>query len=305
VVEAREAGRPIVALESTILSHGLPRPLNHQVGLELEALVRAHGAVPATIAVLDGVATIGLEPDQLERVALDEELRKVSQRDLPVAWARRASGGTTVAATALLAAQSGIRVFGTGGLGGVHRGWHDSWDESADLQTLSATRITVVSAGVKSILDIGATLQRLETLNVTVVGYRTDTFPAFYLRSSGHALDWRVDSPDEVADIMVGQDVLEVPPAALLVANPLPAEAEMDAELHDRVLAEALAAAERDGIGGQALTPFLLAFMAEGTDGVSLTANLAAVRSNVELAARIAVAFSSAAVSNHQHREQT
>jgi pseudouridylate synthase len=293
VADAIERGAPIVALESTILSHGLPRPLNHQVGAELETIVRSRGAVPATVAVLDGVARIGLESDQLERVALDDTLRKVSQRDLPVAWARGASGGTTVAATALLAAQSGIRVFGTGGLGGVHRGWHDSWDESADLQTLSNTRITVVSAGVKSILDIGATLQRLETLNVTVVGYRTDTFPAFYLRSSGHRLDWTVEEPEEVADIMAGQDALGVPPAAVLVANPLPSDAEMDAALHDQVLAEALAAADRDGIGGQALTPYLLSFMAEGTGGASLTANLAAVRSNVELAARIAVAFSS------------
>jgi pseudouridylate synthase len=312
VSEAIAARVPIVALESTILSHGLPRPLNYEIGAELEAIVRSQGAVPATVAVLDGVARVGLEADQLERVALDETLRKVSQRDLPVAWARRASGGTTVAATALLAAQAGIRVFGTGGLGGVHRGWHESWDESADLQTLSATRITVVSAGVKSILDIGATLQRLETLNVTVVGYRTATFPAFYLRSSGHPLDWTVDEPGEVADIMVGQDALAVPPAAVLVANPLPAEAAMDADLHDRVLAEALGAAGRDGIGGQALTPYLLSFMAEGTGGASLRANLAAVRSNVELAARIAVAFSSAVADRpgltgptHQPREQS
>ncbi len=295
VADARRDGRPIVALESTILSHGLPRPLNLEVGRELETLVRDLGAVPATIAVLDGMGRVGLEPAQLERVALDDGLRKISQRDLAVARARHSSGGTTVAATAAIAAQAGIRVFSTGGLGGVHRGWHESWDESADLQTLSQTRITVVSAGVKSILDIGATLQRLETLNVTVVGYRTDTFPAFYLRSSGHTLDWRVESADDVADIMVGQDTVGIGPSALLVANPLPADAELDAGLHDRVLAEALVAAERDGIGGQALTPYLLQFMLDGTGGASLTANLAAVRSNVALGSQIALAYNALA----------
>jgi pseudouridine-5'-phosphate glycosidase len=298
VADARRDGRPVVALESTILSHGLPRPLNLEVGRELETLVRDQGGVPATIAVLDGVGRVGLEPAQLERVALDDGLRKISQRDLAVARARRSSGGTTVAATAAIAAQAGIRVFSTGGLGGVHRGWHESWDESADLQTLSETRITVVSAGVKSILDIGATLQRLETLNVTVVGYGTDVFPAFYLRSSGHPLDWRVDSADDVAAIMVGQDTVGLGPSALLVANPLPAEAELDADLHDRVLGEALLAAERDGIAGQALTPYLLQFMLDGTGGASLTANLAAVRSNVALGAHIAVAYDALAESS-------
>jgi pseudouridylate synthase len=291
VAEARRHGRPVVALESTILSHGLPRPLNHQVGQELEELVRANGAVPATIAVLDGIAHVGLEAGELERVALDDTLRKVSQRDLPMALARKASGGTTVAATAALAARADIRVFSTGGLGGVHRGWHESWDESADLHTLSSTRITVVSAGVKSILDIKATLQRLETLNITVVGFRTDVFPAFYLRSSGYPLDWTVESAGEVAKVMVAQDAQSLPPSALLVANPVPAEAELDPELHDRVLEEALVAADRDGVQGQALTPYLLAFMLEGTGGASVSANLAAVRSNVRLGTEIAVAF--------------
>lgn len=291
VVEAVGAGRPVVALESTILSHGLPRPMNLQVGRELEALVRAGGGVPATVAVLDGVACVGLDDGQLQRVALDGDLRKVSQRDLPMVVAVGASGGTTVSATAALAARAGIRVFATGGLGGVHRGWHDSWDESADLVTLSVTRITVVSAGVKSILDIDATLQRLETLNVGVVGYGTDTFPAFYLRSSGHPLDWRVDSPEEVAAVMGGQDRLGLPPGALLVANPLPAEAELDPGLHDRVLDQALAAATQHRVSGQALTPYLLQFMLDGTGGASLDANLAAVRSNVRLATQIAAAY--------------
>jgi pseudouridine-5'-phosphate glycosidase len=265
--------------------------MNLDVGRELEGLVRAGGAVPATVAVLDGVPHVGLEAAQLERVALDEHLRKVGLRDLPMVVATKASGGTTVSATAALASRARVRVFATGGLGGVHRGWHESWDESADLLTLSQTRIAVVSSGVKSILDIGATLQRLETLNVGVVGYRTDTFPAFYLRSSGYRLDWRVDTPEEVAAIMSGQDRLGLPPGALLVANPLPADAELQADLHDRVLTEALAAARRESVSGQALTPFLLQFMLDGTGGASLSANLAAVRSNVRLATEIAVAF--------------
>jgi pseudouridylate synthase len=291
VTDALADGRPVVALESTILSHGLPRPTSLQVGIELEELVRAGGAVPATIAVLDGVPYVGLDDGQLQRVAMEEDLRKISQRDLPMAAATKTSGGTTVSATAALAASVGVRVFATGGLGGVHRGWHDSWDESADLLTLSTTRITVVSAGVKSILDIGATLQRLETLNVGVVGYQTDTFPAFYLRSSGHELDWRIESAEEAAAIMVAQDRLGLPSGAVLVGNPLPAEAELDPELHERVLQEALAAAARDNIGGQALTPYLLQFMLDGSGGASLDANLAAVRSNVKVATQIAVAF--------------
>jgi pseudouridine-5'-phosphate glycosidase len=293
VAAALAERRPVVALESTILSHGLPRPRNHEVGLELEEAVRAGGATPATIAVLDGVAHVGLDDEQLERITADESLRKISQRDLPMAGATKSSGGTTVSATAALAAAAGVRVFATGGLGGVHRGWHDSWDESADLLTLSQTRITVVSAGVKSVLDIGATLQRLETLNVGVVGFRTDTFPAFYLRSSGYAVDWRVESAADVAAIMAAQDRLGLPQGALLVANPLPSEAELDQALHDRVLTEALVAADTAGVTGQPLTPFLLQYMLDGTDGASLEANLAAVRSNVAVATEIAVSYTS------------
>jgi pseudouridine-5'-phosphate glycosidase len=290
VVRAKQAGQPVVALESTLLTHGLPRPRNRQVALELEGLVRAGGAVPATIAVLDGVPRVGLNNAELERV-VTEDLRKISQRDLAVAAARKGSGGTTVAATAFLAARAGIRVFATGGLGGVHRDWSENWDESADLHTLSRARITIVSAGVKSILDIPATLQRLETLNITVVGYQTATFPAFYLRSSGVPLDWTVDSPDDVVAIMQAQDRLGLPPSAIVVAHPVPAGAELDPALHDRVLADALEAAKRDQVSGQGLTPYLLQYMLEGTQGASLEANLAAVRANVELATRIAVAW--------------
>lgn len=293
--EVRDAlahGTPIVALESTIISHGLPQPRNLEVARELELLVRDGGAVPATIAVLDGVAHVGLGKAELERIATDTDLRKLGYRDLPAALGSAASGATTVSATAFLAARAGIRVFATGGLGGVHRGWAESQDESADLNLLSRTKITVVCAGVKSILDVPGTLQRLETLNVTVVGYRTAEFPGFYLHSSGVPIDWTLDSPEALAAVMAGQDVLDGPETALIVANPVPVDSQLDPELHDRVLADALAAADREKITGQATTPFLLGYLVEHTEGASLEANLAAVRGNVRLAARIAVAWS-------------
>ncbi|MCG5214202.1 pseudouridine-5'-phosphate glycosidase [Streptosporangium sp. KLBMP 9127] len=291
VAGALSAGDPVVALESTIISHGLPQPRNLEVAVELEEIVRAAGAVPATIAVLDGVARIGLDEAELTRVATEPGLRKLGQRDLAAAAALRASGATTVSATSFLAARAGIRVFATGGLGGVHRGWTDSQDESADLDTLSRTKITVVCAGVKSILDVPATLQRLETRGVTIAGFGSDTFPGFYLHSSGEPVDWRIESPDEAAAIMLAQDRLGTE-TALIVANPVPQAAQLDPALHDRVLAEALAAAERAGVTGQAITPFLLEFLAEGTKGASLEANLAAVRGNARLAGLIAAAWS-------------
>lgn len=291
VAAALATGRPVVALESTIISHGLPRPRNHQVAIELEEAVRERGAVPATIALLDGVPRIGLDETGLERVATEADMRKLGHRDLPPAVAAGVSGATTVSATAFLAARAGLRVFATGGLGGVHRGWTRDQDESADLRLLARTRITVVCAGVKSILDVPATLQRLETLGVTVAGYRTDTFPGFYLSSSGLPVDWTLGTPQEAAAVMAAQDDLDLPPAALIVANPVPRERQLDPALHDRVLARALAAAERRGISGQAITPFLLAELVEQTGGASLEANLAAVRGNVRLAARIASAW--------------
>ncbi|REF00405.1 pseudouridine-5'-phosphate glycosidase [Thermomonospora umbrina] len=291
VADALAAGSPVVALESTIISHGLPRPRNLEVARELEGLVRAGGAVPATIAVLDGVARVGLDDAALERVAADPGLRKLGFRDLAPAAGTGAGGATTVSATAFLAARAGVRVFATGGLGGVHRGWADSWDESADLALLSRTRITVVCAGVKSILDVPATLQRLETLNVTVAGYRTAAFPGFYLHDSGEPVDWTLESPQGVAAVMRAQDALDGPAAALVVANPVPVAEQLDPALHDRVLAEALAEAARRGVTGQAATPFLLERLVRGTDGASLEANLAAVRGNVRLAAEIAGAW--------------
>ncbi|HMK97747.1 MAG TPA: pseudouridine-5'-phosphate glycosidase [Acidimicrobiales bacterium] len=291
VETAQRDGVPIVALESTIIAHGLPRPRNLEVAGELEELVRLEGACPATIAVLDGEAHVGLRPDELARVASDPELRKLGRRDLPVALAAGASGATTVSATAWLAATAGIRVFSTGGLGGVHRGYSQSFDESADLGVLSSTRITVVSAGVKSILDVAATLERLETLSVTVVGFGTGTFPGFYLHSSGHRVDWRVGTPSQVAEVMCRQDELGIS-SAILVANPVPEDQQLSPELHDRALAGALEKADREGVTGQRLTPFLLAELVRASEGASLEANLAAVRGNVRLGARIAAAFS-------------
>jgi pseudouridine-5'-phosphate glycosidase len=291
VRDAIDARRPVVALESTIIAHGLPRPRNLRVALELEAAVRQEGAVPATIAVLDGRPCVGLGEEQLERVANEEGIRKLGHRDLPLALARGASGATTVSATALLAALAGVRVFATGGLGGVHRQWTVTQDESADLGLLARTRITVVCAGVKSILDVPATLQRLETLGVAVAGYGTDRFPGFYLSDSGHPVDWTLDTPRQVADVMRAQDALGGPGSALIVANPVPEEEQLDPGLHARVLDDALRACEAEGITGQAVTPFLLDHLVRHTGGASLDANLAAVRGNVRLAARVAAAW--------------
>ncbi|MEV5869547.1 pseudouridine-5'-phosphate glycosidase [Streptomyces tendae] len=294
VREAMDTRRPVVALESTIIAHGLPRPRNLLVARELEEAVRREGAIPATIAVLDGRPHVGLDKEQLERVANEDGIRKLGHRDLPLAVASGASGATTVSATALLAALAGVRVFATGGLGGVHREWTVTQDESADLGLLARTRITVVCAGVKSILDVPATLQRLETLGVAVAGYGTDRFPGFYLSDSGHPVDRRLDAPEQVAAVMRAQDALDGPRSALVVANPVPEEEQLDPVLHARVLAEALQACETEGVTGQAVTPFLLERLVRLTDGASLNANLAAVRGNVRLAARIAAAWTGA-----------
>ncbi|MFB7373144.1 pseudouridine-5'-phosphate glycosidase [Streptomyces sp. NPDC056222] len=291
VREALHEGRPVVALESTIIAHGLPRPRNLAVARELEALVRAGGAVPATIAVIDGTARIGLDQDGLTRIADDPSVRKLGHRDLAPALATGATGATTVSATAWLADSVGIRVFATGGLGGVHREWSETQDESADLRLLSRVGVTVVCAGVKSILDVPTTLQRLETLGVTVVGYGTEHFPGFYLTSSGEPVDWTLRTPEAVADVIRAQDDLGEPYAALIVANPVPVVDQLDPALHDRILAQGLAEAKEKGISGQAVTPFLLEYLTVHTEGASLEANLAAVRGNVRLAARIAAAY--------------
>lgn len=292
VADALRAGKPVVALESTILSHGLPRPDNLRVGREIEAAVRAAGAVPATIGVLGGVVTVGLDDAGLERLALTDGVLKVSVRDLPVAAALGADGATTVASTAAVAATVGIRVFATGGLGGVHRGAAQTYDESADLAALGRTPVAVVCAGVKSILDVPATLERLETLSVTVLGYGTDRFPGFYLTDSGYTLDWRVDSPEQVAGVLNAAQALGIGTGAVVVANPLPVDEQLDPALHDRVLAEGLAGLERDGVTGKDVTPYLLAHFHAATEGRSLDVNVRIILRNAELAGRIAVAAS-------------
>ena len=289
VRQALDAGGAVVALESTIIAHGLPRPRNLAVARELEAAVQAAGAVPATIAVLDGRPCIGLDEDELARIATTD-VAKLSVRDLPLAAARGADGATTVAATAHLAARAGIRVFATGGLGGVHRGARESWDESADLLALARTPITVVAAGVKSILDVGATLERLETLGVGVAGWRTDRFPGFYLTDGGFDLDWRVEAADEVAAAMAAADALGVQ-AALVVANPVDAAEQLDPAEHERVLAEGLEAARAAGVSGKAVTPFLLDHLHRATDGRSLEVNIAVARGNASVAGAIAAAW--------------
>ncbi len=292
--EVREAvrdGRPVLALESTILTHGLPRPANEELALETEERVRAAGVVPATIGVVNGVPTVGLSTDELVGLSRDDSAVKASLRDLPIAVAKGLSAGTTVAATAYLAVQAGVRVFSTGGLGGVHRGAETTFDESADLGTLAGLPLVVVSAGVKSILDIGLTLERLETLNLSVVGYGTTDYPGFYVADSGFDIEYSVDTPEEAARIAVARDALGID-STLLVANPVSADLQLSPELHDRVLAEALSAADENGIHGHDSTPFLLDYFAKSTGGESMAANLAAYRGNVDLGAQIALSLS-------------
>ena len=289
VREALEARRPIVALESTIISHGLPADERLDAAREFEQLLRDNGATPATIAVLEGVPHVGLAEGDIERLAGDG-IAKASVRDLAVVAALGRSAATTVAATAHLAAAAGIRVFATGGLGGVHRGANESFDESADLPELGRTPVAVVCAGVKSILDIGATLERLETLSVPVVGLGTDVFPSFWLRESEHRLDWRVEEPAQLADVLRAQDALGHQ-AGLVVANPVPVDQQWEVSEHDRVVQEALAEADSRGIVGKAVTPFLLGRIVELSGGRSLAVNLALVRNTIRVAAAIATAY--------------
>ncbi len=290
VESALREGRPVVALESTIISHGLPRPRNHEAAIEFEQILRDQGVTPATIAILDGVPQIGLDAKGVDRIA-NEDLAKASVRDIPILSAKRASGATTVAATAHLAALAGIRVFATGGLGGVHRGAIDTFDESADLSTLAVTPITVVSAGVKSVLDIPATLERLETLSVPVIGYKTREFPAFWLTKSGYTIDWALDSAAEIADAMAAQDALGHG-QGMVIANPIPEGLQWNPAEHDAVLKVAFAAAEAAGVSGKAVTPFLLGFIVGESGGRSLEVNLDLARNNVRLAGQIATAWS-------------
>lgn len=290
VQDALDRGIPVLALESTIFTHGLPRPRNLEVAREAEDRLRDSGVVPATIGVVDGRPTVGLSPAQIERLSNDDTVVKLSLRDLPVAAAKGLSGGTTVAATAFLAHRAGIRVFATGGLGGVHRDAQQTFDESADLPTLAALPLVVVSAGVKSILDIPLTLERMETLNLTVVGYRTTDYPGFYIADSGLDIDYSADSATEIADIARARDALGIA-STLLVARPVDPEVQLPPALHDEVLARALQAAAAAGISGHDTTPFLLDHMQRETAGRSLDVNVEVYRGNVALGAEIAAAL--------------
>lgn len=289
VTAARATGKPIVALESTIISHGLPRPSNLRVAQEVEEIIRSRGATPATIAILDGVIHIGLEPSQLVAIATRDDIFKASSRDLAIALAQKKSAATTVAATSHIAHLAGIKVFATGGLGGVHRGANESFDESADLSALADLDITVVCAGVKSILDVGATLERLETLAIGLVGYRTNKFPGFYLTDSGFEIEHRVESADEIAAIIKARKEISTDSKALIVANPVAKE--LSRAMHDEILANGLARANKDGIHGKAVTPYLLEYFHTASNGASLAVNIEIIKSNSALAADIAIAL--------------
>lgn len=282
--------RPVVALESTIIAHGLPRPQNLEAAQEFEAILRDQGVTPATIAVIDGVPRAGLDERQLNSIANDESTLKASVRDIPHLMATGQTGATTVASTAHIAAAAGIRVFATGGLGGVHRGANESFDESADLTVLAGSQVAVVSAGVKSVLDIGATLERLETLSVPVVGYQTGTFPAFWLPESEFELDWSAAEATEVAALMSRTWGFGLP-SGILVANPVPADKAWNQADHDSIVNKAFAAAEAEGIRGKEVTPFLLDYIQRESGGESLRVNLDVVRNNIQVAADIARAW--------------
>jgi len=287
VAAAIKAEKPIVALESTIISHGLPRPQNLEVALEVEKIVRENGAIPATIALIDGVIHVGLESDELTRIANDDKVVKASTRDLAIIQATKQSAATTVAATSHIAKLAGIQVFATGGLGGVHRG--HSYDESADLHALGEISIVIVCAGVKSILDVSGTLERLESFAIPVLGYKTNKFPGFYLTDSGFEIEHRVDTPAEIAAIWRNRVALESDNCAIVVANPVVNQ--MNPELHDKVLKAGLAAAENSHVTGKAVTPFLLEYFHRESAGESLRVNIDIIKSNAKLAAQIACAL--------------
>ena len=291
VAAALAEGRPVVALESTIISHGMPWPRNAETALRVEAEVRAHGAVPATIAVVDGRLKAGLSVEQIEQLGrAGHAVAKASRRDLPVLVAQGRSGATTVASTMVVAALAGIRVFATGGIGGVHRGAAQTFDVSADLQELARTPVAVVCAGAKSILDLGLTLEYLETQGVPVLGYRTDRLPAFYTRDSGFAVDARLDEAADIARVMHAKWAMGLA-GGLVIANPIPAEHALPRERIDAPIAQALREAEAQGITGKAVTPFLLARVTELTGGDSLASNIELVLDNARLGAAVASAY--------------
>ena len=294
VATALSEGRPVVALESTIVAHGMPWPQNAETALAVEAEVRAHGAVPATCAIVQGRLKAGLSADDIERLARGGvQVAKASRRDVALLVARGGTGATTVAATMIVASLAGIRVFATGGIGGVHRGAPTSFDISADLQELACTPVAVVCAGAKSILDLGLTLEYLETRGVPVIGYRTDTLPAFYTRDSGLRLEARLDAPAEVAGVMKAHWDLGL--GGLVIANPIPAEFAMPKEVVDRAIEQACAEAHAQGVSGKAITPFLLERVSALTGGDSLQSNIQLVLNNARLASAIAVEYAAMA----------
>ncbi len=290
VKDALKAGKAVVALESTIIAHGMPYPENVETALELEDIIRNEGAIPATIAIINGEIKIGLTEAEIKMLGQAKNVRKVSRRDYPVVLAEKGHGATTVAGTMIAASLAGIKIFVTGGIGGVHRGAAETFDISADLQELNQTDVVVVSAGVKSILDIGLTLERLETLGVPVLGYQTDEFPAFYTRQSGFAVDKRVDRPATAAAIIKAKYQLGLS-GGILIANPVPHAAEIDPELIDAAIQSALSLATKKNVSGKKLTPFLLDKIKEITKGKSLTTNIGLVRHNAKVGAQIAVAL--------------
>ena len=287
VSAAKSQGRPIVALESTIISHGLPRPINLDVAREVEGIVRSEGAVPATIAIIDGEIFVGLEEDQLIRIANDDNIVKASTRDLAIICADGKSAATTVAATSHIASLAHVDVFATGGLGGVHRG--HVYDESADLTELAQTNLIIVCAGVKSILDVAGTLERLETLAIPVLGYKTNNFPGFYLTDSGFKIEHRVESVQEIAKIWGLRHGLNTDNTAIIVANPVVNQ--MDKTFHDEILEAGLSAATAKAISGKGVTPFLLEHFHTTSKGESLRVNIEIIKANSKLAAQIACAL--------------
>lgn len=287
---AIKEGRPVVALESTIISHGMPYPKNLDTAVEVEEIVRQAGAVPATIAIMNGACHVGLNNDELEKLANAKDVWKVSIRDLPYVISQRLTGATTVAATMRIAAAAGIKVFATGGIGGVHRGAETTMDISADLTEMKETSVAIVSAGVKSILDIGLTLEYLETLGVPVVTMEQNEFPSFYSRKSGHKSPLRIDDPKEIASMMKAKWAIGLN-GAVLVANPIPADKEVPAEEMEGKIQAALQAATHKGVAGKELTPFLLSYIASHSKGESLEANIALIKHNAAVAAKIARAY--------------
>lgn len=290
VKKALEENRPVIALESTIISHGMPYPQNVETALKTEAIIREGGAVPATIGIIDGVCVAGMTPEEIEEFGKRKGIAKVSRRDLPVIIAKKEWGATTVATTMIIAEMAGIKLFVTGGIGGVHRGAEKTMDISADLQELAHTNVAVVCAGAKAILDLGLTLEYLETQGVPVLGYKTKELPAFYTVHSGFELDYKMESAEEIAQAMKAKWDLGLQ-GGMVIANPIPEEYSMDHEEMDRVINEALKEAEEKGIHGKDATPFLLAAVKEKTAGRSLESNIQLVFNNARLGAQIANAF--------------